>query len=175
MLLNELNKGLTKAAAAPENERLQAARALNLELLMETLAVTDIVDDNLLLPGVFAVLGSQVGLVFGDGSDESSEDLHTELFLSIELSGQVCQQIIEKNSRANLKEIRALATSSKAEDLLSQAESALKASVEAHLSAYEVDRQDPFNQFLMVVDSSVKDEGEDPESSSQLERVQRAL
>ncbi len=63
MLLNELNKGLTKAEAVPESERLQAARALNLELLMETLAVTDIVDENLLLSGVFSVLDSQVGIV----------------------------------------------------------------------------------------------------------------
>ena len=80
-------------------------RALNLELLMETLAVIEIKNDHLLLKSLFELLSNQVDLVLRDVSDEGSEDMHLELFLSIELTGQVCQQIIQKSAKSNLKKI----------------------------------------------------------------------
>ena len=72
---------------------------------METLAVIEIKNDHLLLKSLFELLGNQVDLVLRDVSDEGSEDMHLELFLSIELTGQVCQQIIQKSAKSNLKKI----------------------------------------------------------------------
>lgn len=57
-LLSEISKGLKAIKKAPEAKKIQGIRDLNLEVLMETLVVTDILNDNKLLPGLFEILES---------------------------------------------------------------------------------------------------------------------
>ena len=62
-------------------------------------------------------------------------------------------QIIENNSKKNAQAIRVQDPSKLTQDLLTQTIDSLRETVQIYLEHQFVDKNDPFNQFMMVVDS----------------------
>lgn len=75
-----------------------------------------------------------------------------QLFFSIEISCQICKQIIENNYNTNAQILRLTNTSKVAEDLIHRCVDSLELTVQAKLEVRTVDEEDPFNQFMQVVD-----------------------
>ena len=119
-LMKELKDGLAKAADGKID-----VKSLDIELIMETLAAISIEDDQGLLESILSVLRSQVMMVL-----ISSE---SQLHFSVELTCQVCMQIIENNHGSNAQALRVLDPSAVTRDLLFKSVESLWESVRAHL------------------------------------------
>jgi hypothetical protein len=150
---------------------------LNLELVMETLTVLQLKEDYSLLEGAFSVLRSLVALVLRNDQEQQKEGSNSELFFSIEMTCQVCMQIIENNSSKNAQAIRVQDPSRLTQDLLQQAIESLHETVQTYLDHQQVDKNDPFNQFMMVVDTNqdADMDGNDEQSELMLEHITSTL
>jgi hypothetical protein len=87
-LMKELKEGIAKAAEGKVD-----VKSLDIELVMETLAAINIYNDLALLESAMSLLRSQVMMVII--SNESN------LQFSVELTCQVCIQIIENNHNSD--------------------------------------------------------------------------
>ena len=76
----------------------------------------------------------------------------SQLHFSVELTCQVCMQIIENNHSSNAQALRVVDPSTVARDLLFKSLESLWDSVKTHLDHQEADKNDPFNQFMMAED-----------------------
>jgi hypothetical protein len=138
-LMKELKDGLAKAADGKVD-----IKSLDIELIMETLAAVDIQNDFKLLESAMSLLRSLVMMVI------ISSD--TQLYFSVELTCQVCMQIIDNNHSSNAQALRVLDPSKITFDLVLKTTETIWEAVKAHLEHTSVDENDPFNQFMMAVD-----------------------
>ena len=104
-IMKELKDGLAKVADGKID-----VKSLDIELIMETIAAINIEEDQELLESALSVLRSQVMMVL------ISSD--SQLHFSVELTCQVCMQIIENNHSSNAQALRVVDPSIVARDLL---------------------------------------------------------
>ena len=124
--MKELKDGLAKVADGKID-----VKSLDIELIMETIAAINIEEDQELLESALSVLRSQVMMVL------ISSD--SQLHFSVELTCQVCMQIIENNHSSNAQALRVVDPSTVARDLLFKSLESLWDSVKTHLDHQEAD------------------------------------
>ena len=92
----------------------------------------------------------------------------SQLFFSVELCCQVCIQIIDNNHSSNAQALRVLDPSKITQDLLFKSTESLWEAVKAHLDHQAMDENDPFNQFMMEVDTEEKKEEKDDDLAERI-------